>query len=89
MKDEKFTPRKPECVVTGKIIDPCTTLDEVTEYENPTGREKGLCFWRYTSSETGKTSRVVAGAKSGKHRKQGMAFNLCPFCGVSFEATLK
>lgn len=72
----------------GRFVEPCETLNEMTEYGNPPkGKQRGLYSWRYTNTETGKPSRYFFGIKSTS-RPNGMAFNFCPWCGERIDAPL-
>lgn len=69
----------------GLFLRPCDALTNVCEYGNPTKKAKGVFLWRYVTPQAGVT-RIFAGAKSGEHVTNGIAFNYCPFCGEKVDA---
>ncbi len=79
--------RKKTCTIDGRVVHACSPLFEVTDC-HPFSNGKGVCEWDGTDTETGKLIRRMYGVKGGEHRKQGLAFNFCPFCGVDLSASL-
>lgn len=69
----------------GQHVQPCDTLEKLTEFGNPAGRKKGIFAWRLhardAASGSFRPSRTIYGAKSGDHVGDGHLFNFCPFCG--------
>lgn len=76
---------KEKCSVKdGKFVEPCKSLNDVTEFGHPKGKQRGVWCWEY--SIEGKPSRRFFGAKSGSQTEKGLAFNFCPFCGEPIDA---
>ena len=83
-----MTERVKKCTLEGKVVNPCSALAEVTDC-NPRSSGKGVCEWNGVDIETNKTIRRMYGVKGGEHKKKGLAFNFCPFCGTNLEDSLK
>ena len=78
---------KEKCTVRdGLFVEPCKSLDEMTEFGNPPpGKQRGIYSWRFTNLNTHKPTRHFFGAKSTAQPK-GLAFNFCPWCGTDISA---
>jgi hypothetical protein len=76
-----------KCTVRdGLFVQPCKSLEEMTEIGNPpSGKSRGIYWWQLSNLKTHKPSRSFFGAKSTGMPK-GMAFNFCPWCGTNISA---
>lgn len=85
MTEEEARALKPaKCSIEDGIrVVPCWALDEVTADNNPLGNRKGVMSWTLLKMNQSppKVSLHIYGVKSGKHDKNGVCFNYCPFCG--------
>ncbi len=68
-----------KCVMVGQMLTPCDALNKIIDH-NPIGKAKGLVFWEFTSTKTGKKTKSYAGART-KQFPDGIVFNHCPMCG--------
>lgn len=76
-----------KCTVKdGKFVEPCQSLQDATEFGNPSGKRKGVWCWEYYREDTSGPTRRFYGTKSGDFVSKGIAFNFCPFCGEKIEA---
>lgn len=66
------------CEIKDGTIIPCKGLDAILELESGKG---GVQVMQLSDFESGKFTRALVVAKSGSHRKRGLAFNFCPYCG--------
>lgn len=70
------------CKLAKGRIKPCRGLDEVLELDGGNGtRRQGAKLQTLINTKTGKFSRQWVVLKSGKHSKNGIVMNNCPFCG--------
>ena len=78
---------KLECTVDeDRFVRPCDRLSETLEDGGPYGNRKGIFAWELHNLRENKPSRTFIGVKGGEHRKKGLLFNFCPFCGVRIDA---
>lgn len=68
------------CDVSGEELIVCNGMNEVLESEGRGTRYQGIKLQTLINMKTGKWSRYLIIAKSGKHAKRGLVFNFCPFC---------
>lgn len=78
-----MTQAKPwPCKITPKGLKQCWALDEVLEMPGGQGTKyQGLKINTMIDMSENKFSRHLVVLKSGKHSKNGLVMNLCPFCG--------
>ena len=62
-----------------KFVSPCDTLKKAIEHNS----KKGIFYWKFTNTDTGKISMLLFGTRSGYYKDEGIIFNYCPFCGVN------
>lgn len=79
-----------ECSVSedGKHVTPCSTLASFVEGPAAFSKTKGLHVWSMRNFKTRERTRTFYGFKNmgpEPHRKNGMAINFCPFCGVKID----
>lgn len=79
---------KQKCVVKDGSVVPCKLLDNVTE-DLFTRVTKGVFELQISTLSTGEYHTKGFGAKSGKHKKRGIMFNYCPFCGEDIGSHLR
>lgn len=77
-----------KCEIIGDKVIPCTTLDEAVD-DLYTRTPKGLFDLVVTNCETGEQHTKGFGVKTGEHKKKGIMFNYCPFCGVDIGSHLR
>lgn len=67
-----------KCTTKNGMISPCFGLDQIIEGDVPNRRVAMLSL---TNMETMQVARQHVVSYSGQHRKNGIVFNYCPFCG--------
>jgi len=87
-KRSKTAGKPPQrCVVNdrrGDLVSPCFGMLEAAN--EPYSRGLGLSLLVLTNLDT-KAKRTVAMIRSGKHKKNGLLLNNCPFCGIRMART--
>jgi hypothetical protein len=68
------------CVLTDNRVKPCWALDEVLQQRGRGTKAQGLELLTLVNMKTMKHSRTIVVLKSGKHGKNGLALNFCPYC---------
>jgi hypothetical protein len=77
------------CLVSSKIVRPCTSLWRALEKKSSSaGRGKGLYLDFVISLETGETTMTFVRMRLGEYMKSGVVINVCPFCGVNISRHL-
>jgi hypothetical protein len=73
------------CATAEQRIKPCWALSEVLQQRGRGTKFQGLELQTLVNMKTFKHSRDMVVLKSGKHGKNGLALNLCPFCGEKLQ----
>ena len=77
-----------KCRVRNNLVEPCDTLSRTVNSGNGRGPQ-GVSEWSLINITSGKLVRRFFAAKSGEFSKRTIAFNFCPFCGVSIDVCSK
>lgn len=86
-KTEKFGPLK--CSMKEKVfVKPCGGLQQIMENIHQLSTAKGVTTVTLRNLDTFKPSRSYVVAKLGKHKKRGIIFNCCPFCGERIDGAV-
>ena len=69
----------------GLFVRPCTSLAGAMDGSSA-GKGRALFLSQYINLRTGKPSRSFVVLRMGQHIKDGIAVNVCPFCGERIDA---
>jgi len=69
-----------KCSIKEGRIEPCIALGEVLQSPGRGTRQQGLEMQSYLNMDSFKFSRNLVILKSGKHGKNGLVLDYCPWC---------
>lgn len=69
----------------GRFIEPCVAMIGAFDGSSA-GKGRALFMSQYINIKTGEQSRSFVVLRMGDHIKNGVALNVCPFCGERIDA---
>jgi hypothetical protein len=77
------------CMVIGRQVRPCTSLNRALDSGHPSSRSKGLFLSEVMDLNTGETIMSFIRLKLGGFSRKGVVINVCPFCGLNISEHIK